>query len=84
MGLWKSILAKAANLLEYLLGKCLRVSLGEHAGNQSLTQGIDHTGPTPSSHRAAELIGLARRKSCRHNSQSHCLLLKQGDTERLF
>ena len=43
---------------------------------------IDDARPPPGAHRAAELVGLARRKAGRHDRELHRLFLEQGDAER--
>ncbi len=45
---------------------------------------VDHAWPAPCPHRAAELVGLSRRETRRHDRQPHRLLLEERHAERLF
>jgi hypothetical protein len=83
MRLGEAVLAKAADLVEDLLGELARQAALLPAVDQLPPELIDDAGPSPRSHRPAELIGLARRKAGRHHRQPHCLLLKERHAECL-
>ena len=72
----ETVLAEALNLLVDPLGKFLRQTVGLHPGQELHAKLIDHARPPPGRHRAAELVGLARREARRHHGQPHRLLLK--------
>ena len=80
----KAVFAEAADLAEHLLGELLRQPAGEHAVDEPSVKLVDHARPPPGPHRAAQLIGLARREARRHHRQPHRLLLEERHAERLL
>ena len=60
----------------------LRVSLGRHARNQPLFVRPEPAFALPRRHRAAQLIGLARRVIGGDDRELHHLLLKDRNAER--
>ncbi len=76
MAFRKTVLAKAADLLEHPLGKLSRNSLRLHARDQPLAVALHPSGAMPRRHIAPQLIGLARRVIRHHHGKPHHLLLE--------
>ena len=56
----------------------------QHSVDEPEAELLDQPGPSPGTHRAAELVGLARREAGHGDRQPHRLFLEEGHAERLF
>src|SRR5690606_6795730 len=72
----ETVFAEASDLLEDLLRELGRIAALEHAVDQTLLEAAEIAAPPPRGHRAAQLVGLARRESGRDDRELHDLLLE--------
>ena len=78
----KTIFAKAANLLEQVVGKLFAEPPSAHSLDQFAAKFVDDARPPPGPHGAAQLVGLAGREAGGDHGQPHGLFLKQRNAER--
>ena len=83
MRLRESEVCKALELFEDALARGLVDPSFFHAGHQVPLQGLHALRATLGSHRATQLIGTRSRQTRRVRRDTHELLLKERDAERL-
>ena len=84
MAFGEAVAAESLDLPEGALGKILRIAARDHAVDQLAAEMADPARELERRHRAAELVGLGRRKAGADDRDLHCLLLKQRDAQRLL
>src|ERR1043166_6156084 len=76
MRLWKTVTGESLDLAVDLIGELGAVAALRHAVEQPLLHMLQTAAAPPCRHRAAQLVGLARRETGRDDSELHDLLLK--------
>src|ERR1043166_5424460 len=76
MRLWKTVTGESLELAVDLIGEPGAVAALRHAVEQPLLHILAIVAAPPCRHRAAQLVGLARRETGRDDSELHDLLLK--------
>ena len=82
MRLRKAVFAEAQDLLVDLPRERLGVAARRHAVDQALLEVLEAALAPPRRHRAAQVIGLARREARRDDRELHHLLLEDRHAER--
>src|SRR6266550_7807957 len=79
----ETVFAETLDLAEAALGEVTRIIPRHHSFDHLALEHADGAGALEGRHRAAQLVGFARREAARHDGDLHRLLLEQGDAERL-
>jgi hypothetical protein len=78
----EAVFAETEDLPEDLPRELLRVATLAHAADQPLLEMTEAALALPRGHRAAQLVGLARREARRNHRELHHLLLEDRHAER--
>ena len=78
----ETVVGESFEHMEELLGRSALDAVGDHAFHEFGVHRLHALARTLMPHRAAKLIGFARRKSGRLDCQAHSLLLKERYAER--